>query len=532
MSRPLHPTRILAGGRIFPTSESRAPVEALAIAHGRVAAVGTAAEILPLSGPATQIDRLEGQTVLPGMIDAHLHLEQYALSLEKVDCETRTRDECLRRIRERSARALPGEWILGHGWNQNPWDRYGTAAELDSASPRNPVYLTAKSLHAAWANSSALRLAGIGAATPDPSGGSIGRTAGGEPSGILFEEAMALVASRIPHPSAEHLENAIAAAQEHLWRFGLTGVHDFDGARCFGALQALRAEGRLGLRVVKHIRADEAPAAFAAGIRSGLGDGWIRIGNLKVFADGALGPRTAAMLEPYDGEPHNRGLLAKTAEELVDLGMAALDAGIGLAIHAIGDKANRVALSALEQIRAHETPGAHLRHRIEHMQLLHPDDIRRAASADIVASMQPIHATSDMSMAERHWGARCQGAYAWRSLLDCGTLLAFGSDAPVEVPNPFQGISAAISRRLPDGRPGPQGWIPSERITLPEALRAYTRGPAYAGGTEETSGALDIGFLADLVVLQVDPFGATPEEIAEVRPVGTMVGGVWRYRDF
>jgi predicted amidohydrolase YtcJ len=526
------PERILADGRIRLAAESTAPVEALAVFGGRVIAAGTTQQILALAGPSTEVDRLGGRTVIPGLIDAHLHLEQYALGLEKLDCETRTREECLDLVRRRSTRAAPAEWIVGHGWNQNPWDRYGTAAELDAAAPGHPVYLTAKSLHAAWASSEALSLAGITAATPDPPRGSIGRTEAGQPSGILFEEAMGLVATHLPAPTAEHIESAIAAAQERLWRFGLTGVHDFDGPRCLRALQSLRAADRLGLRVVKHIRSDEGPAALAAGIQTGLGDEWIRIGNLKLFMDGALGPRTAAMIEPYDSEPENRGLLAKTAEELEDLGMAASYGGIALAIHAIGDRANREALKALEVIRAAEPPGRRLRHRVEHMQLLHPDDLPRAAAAGIVASMQPIHATSDMVMADRYWGGRCSGAYAWRSLIRHGTLLAFGSDAPVETPNPFAGIHAAVTRRLPDGRPGPEGWVPAERITLPEALRAYTRGSAFAGGLEKLAGALEIGALADLVVMESDLFAARPEDIAEARPVATMVGGTWRFRDF
>jgi predicted amidohydrolase YtcJ len=528
----LAPQRILADGRIRLTAESAAPVQALAISGGRVVASGTTQEILTLAAPSTEVDRLGGRTVIPGLIDAHLHLEQYALGLEKLDCETRTREECLDLVRRRSTRTAPGAWIVGHGWNQNHWDRYGTAEELESAAPGHPVYLTAKSLHAAWASTEALRLAAITPATPDPARGSIGRNEAGEPSGILFEEAMGLVAAHVPAPSAEHTESAIAAAQERLWRFGLTGIHDFDGPRCLRALQGLRATDRLGLRVVKHIRSDEGPAALAAGIQTGLGDEWIRIGNLKLFMDGALGPRTAAMLEPYDSEPENLGLLAKTAEELEELGTAASHGGIALAIHAIGDRANREALKALEAIRATDLRGRRLRHRVEHMQLLHPDDLPRAAAAGIVASMQPIHATSDMVMADQYWGGRCRSAYAWRSLIRHGTLLAFGSDAPVETPNPFAGIHAAVTRRLPDGRPGPEGWIPSERITLPEALRAYTRGSAFAGGLEKDAGSLEVGFLADLLVIETDLFSARPEEIAEVRPVATMVGGTWRFREF
>ncbi|HLB64068.1 MAG TPA: amidohydrolase [Anaerolineales bacterium] len=497
-----------------------------------MAAAGRREEIELLAGPATQVIGLGGRCVYPGLIDAHMHFEQYALSLEKVDCETATREECLLRVRARASQTPAGMWILGHGWNQNSWDRYGTAPELDAAAPNNPVYLTAKSLHAGWANTEALRRAGIHASTADPPRGIIGRMPAGEPSGVVFEEAMALIAAQIAHPTAEHVQEAIDGAQAHLWRLGLTGIHDFDGPRAFRAIQALWDQRRLGIRVVKHIRREEAEQALGLGLQTGFGDEWLRTGNLKLFADGALGPRTAAMLEAYEGEPGNTGLLARTAEELAEIGLAAARSGLALAIHAIGDRANREALTALERIRSQEPSGGRLRHRIEHMQLLHPDDMRRAAASGVIASMQPIHATSDMAMAEKHWGARCRTAYAWRSLLDAGTLIAFGSDAPVEPPNPFLGLHAALTRQRADGEPGGEGWIPSQRISLTEALTAYTRAPAYACGMEGSLGTLEPGRLADLFVLDQDLFSLSPDEIAVVRPAGTMVGGDWRFREF
>lgn len=532
MSDAGRPTLILTDGRIYLAADPARAVAALAVAEGRVVAAGSREQVERLVGPGTEVIRLGGRAVYPGLIDAHLHLEQFALGLEKVDCETPTREECLRRVAERAAQSRTGEWILGHGWNQNVWDRYGTAEELDAVAPNNLVYLTAKSLHAGWANTEALRRAGITAATPDPPRGVIGRTAEGAPSGLLFEEAMELVAARISRPAPEHLEEAIARAQPQLWRVGLTAVHDFDGARSFRAIQALRAQGRLAIRVVRHIRSEELEEAMGLGIQTGLGDEWVRVGNLKLFADGALGPRTAAMLEPYEGEPANRGVLARTTDELAETGIAAARGGIALAIHAIGDRANREALTALERIRRHEPPGRRLRHRIEHVQLLHPDDVGRAAAADLIASMQPIHATSDMAMAEEHWGDRCRTAYAWRSLLDAGTVLAFGSDAPVESPNPFLGLHAALTRRRSDGSPGAEGWIASQRITLAEALRAYTHGAAYASGMETHLGTLEVGHLGDLIVLDQDLFAIPPHDLAGVLPVGSMVGGTWRLREF
>jgi hypothetical protein len=525
------PSLILLEGRIY-ADAAAAPVEALAVAEDRVVAVGANEEVLAGSIRSTEIVRLGGRTVIPGLIDAHLHLEQYALNLEKIECETDTRQDCLTRVRERAASARPGEWILGHGWNQNNWDRYGTAEELDRVAPRNPVYLTAKSLHAAWVNTLAMRIAGIDDQTPDPEGGVIGRAAGGAPSGILFERAMEAVSSKVSHPTPAHLEQAILEAQDRLLRAGLTAVNDFDGPRCFRALQAVKAQGKLGLRIIKHLRAEDVEAALSLGIHTGFGDEWIRIGCLKVFADGALGPRTAAMLEPYQDEPENMGILAKSAEQIAEIGMRASEGRIALAVHAIGDRANREAIEGLARIRASGSRGAPLRHRIEHVQLLHPEDVPKLAANDIIASMQPIHATSDMMMADRHWGRRCRLAYAWKSLLDAGTTLAFGSDAPVEAPDPFLGLHAALTRQRVDGSPGPEGWIPQERLSLREALTAYLHGPAYAAGMEREMGRLAIGSFADLVVLDQDIFEASADTLSGIRPLATMVAGAWKWRAF
>jgi hypothetical protein len=255
---------------------------------------------------------------------------------------------------------------------------------------------------------------------------------------------------------------------------------------------------------------------------------------VKQFADGALGPRTAAMLSPYDGEPQNLGLLLKDLDGLVESGRTAIGNGLALAIHAIGDRANRVVLDAFEALRAFERQRSvpPLRHRMEHLQLLHPDDIPRPAQLQIIASMQPIHATSDRIMADRHWGNRVRHAYAWRSLHRAGTTLAFGSDAPVESPNPFWGLHAAVTRRSRDGSPSPTGWVPEERVGLWEALRAYTSGPAFAAGMEQELGVLRPGALADLIVLAQDPFGCDPQDLWRLSPLAVMTGGQWRVREF
>jgi hypothetical protein len=426
------------------------------------------------------------------------------------------------------------DWILGHGWDQNLWGRFGARDELNAVTGRHPAYLTAKSLHAAWANSVALKVAGIGPETPDPPGGSIQRDETGQPTGILFEAAMGLVAAKISDEGGPSLRDDLAMAQERLWAMGLTAVHDFDPKDCFVAIQGLREEGRLGIRIVKNILVDDLPAALEVGLRTGFGDSWIRIGGIKIFADGALGPHTAAMLRPYEGEPGNLGVLLKDEEELVSLATSAADGGLAMTIHAIGDRANHAVLNAYESLRQYELDHQlpRHRHRIEHVQLLHPDDLGRLLSLGLVASMQPIHALSDRAMADRYWGDRVTRAYAWRTQQDLGTPLAFGSDAPVESPNPFLGIYAAVTRGpMPDHHElGP--WHPEQSIPLWDALRAYTYGPAFASHQEQSTGTLVPGKLADLIVVDKDPFASAARDLLELKVLGTMVGGRWKLRRF
>jgi hypothetical protein len=503
---------------------------AIAIAGGRILAIGSPQELEPLTGPGTKVESLEGRTVLPAFTDAHIHLELYARSLGQVDCETPTMQACIERLRHKAEAAPPGTWILGHGWNDNTWGRPPDPAALDAALPHHPVYLTAKSLHAAWANACALRRANVTAATPDPAGGTILRSPAGIPTGVLLESAAALIAACIPPPSPADLDRLVDAAQQSLWRLGIAAVHDFDGPRLLQSVQRLRASGRLGLRVLKSIPAGELPAALQLGISSGLGDEWIRLGHVKLFADGALGPRTAAMLAPYLGEPANLGALLLDEEMIGDIGRRASLVGLPLAVHAIGDRATHAVLRALQALQS-DSPAPALPHRIEHLQLLHPDALPLLRGMSGVASMQPIHAPSDMLMADRYWGDRVRLAYAWRTVLDAGWTLAFGSDAPVESPDPIAGLGAAVTRQRPDGAPGMEGWTPQERLTLREAIAAYTLGPAAAAGTMSQQGKIRPGFLADLIVTNVDPFSIPPAQLGAVRALATMVDGAWRHRE-
>jgi predicted amidohydrolase YtcJ len=529
----------LYNAKIYTLDPQRPIVRALAIRAGRVVAWGDEDDIP--SGLKERPLNLEGRAVIPGLTDAHIHLEYYAFGLDKIDCETATRAECLRRVAERARSQPPGTWILGHGWNQNVWpEGFGQAADLDAVAAEHPVYLTAKSLHAAWANSAALRLAGVNAATPDPQGGRLGRDARGAPDGLLFESAMECVAAAIPEPDEAEAAEALLRAQRVLWSMGVTGAHDFDRRRCFAALQILHARGDLRLRVLKSIPLEALPHAAELGLRSGLGDDWLRIGGVKMFADGALGPQTAAMLRGYEGDASERGMLLMDAEELFEHGRLAADNGLPIAVHAIGDRANHEVLDALEHLRKYEAAqnakgkadsrAGRLKHRIEHVQVLHPDDVGRLAQLGVAASMQPIHATSDMLIADRFWGARAALSYAWKAQLDAGAVLAFGSDAPVENPNPFWGLHAAVTRRRADGSPGPDGWFPAQKLNLEQALRAFTQGPAYLAGWDDRLGRLAPGYYADLLWMDRDPFACEPDALHTLRPLATMVNGEWVYQ--
>jgi predicted amidohydrolase YtcJ len=528
---------LIYNARIYTLDSNQLPASAMLIRGGRIQAVGDTEAVRSESeggGGSEGKERidLEGRVVLPGLIDAHIHLEHYAWVLQKVDCETNSRKECLERIAERARITPPGTWILGHGWNQNNWpEGYGTAADLDLVSPRNPVYLSSKSLHTSWTNSLGLRLADLSAASPDPTGGRLGRLANGEPDGILFESAADLVEQAIPKPTQEELVLAIEAAQSALWRMGLTGIHDFDGRSCFVALQTLRQRGKLRLRVLKSIPQEDLPHALALGLSSGFGDELLSIGGVKLFADGALGPHTAAMLEPFVGEPENTGMLFLDAEELFEIGRQAVDGGIPLAVHAIGDRANHEVLKGYQLLSQYKNSVStqKLRHRIEHVQVIDPQDAGKLAELGVIASMQPIHAPSDMNMADRFWGERAAFSYAWKTQLEHGATLAFGSDAPVESPNPFWGLHAAVTRRRPDGSPGPQGWYPEQCLTVEQALQAFTTGAAYAARWEHQLGKLAPGYMADLIVLDRDPFTCPPDDLRTLQPTATMVGGEWVY---
>jgi predicted amidohydrolase YtcJ len=533
---------ILTNANIYTVNPAQPRATALAIANDRIIAVGSDDDINNIQLPGAVRLNLDGAFVLPGLIDAHLHLQWTGLSMQRVDVyEVPSRREAVERVRARAAQTPLGQWIIGHGWAQGLWGSaadsngtggFPTAADLDEVTRDHPVALSAKSGHALWVNSLALQHAGITAQTPDPEGGQFVRDAQGNPSGTLLENAMGLMDAHIPPPTPEQEEEATVQVMRAMNQRGLTGVHCMDGGagiQSFKTYQRLRQQSRLTLRIVKQLPVEALDAITEIGLRSGFGDTWLRIGGIKMFADGALGPRTAAMLAPYEGEPDNYGIATFEREALFETVLKCNQNGLAAVVHAIGDRANHDVLDAFE-VSKRQTSNVkpRLRNRIEHAQCLHPDDVARFAQLGVIASVQPIHATQDMDMAEAHWGPRSANAYVTRALRDGGARLAFGSDAPVENFAPLVGIHAAVTRRRASGAPGPDGWYPEQRVTVEDAIHAYTLGAAYAGGMEREVGSLEPGKLADLVVLSRDLTTTPPDELLSVQVQRIMVNGEWQ----
>ncbi len=564
----LYADLLFTGGRVYTADPARPWAEAVAVAGERIVAVGTAAELADLRGPRTKVVNLASRLLLPGFTESHIHFIELAQRAAQVDVtEARSAGEVVEAVRARldlspisnlQSPARSDAWLRGGGWNPNLWTD-GVRPHrglLDAVAPDAPVALDSKDMHSIWLNSAALHRAGItGSHVP---GGVIERDAAGEPTGILREAAVGLAMRACPAPGLAETMDAVVAAFPALWSAGIVAIHnanDSADALSFRTYQALHRRGELGIRVLQHIPACNLAHARAIGLRSGLGDAWLRVGGVKLFADGALGSRTAHMLQPYGDAPTNWGVAATDPEDLLEQALAASAAGLSLTIHAIGDRANRDVLNVLAEVRRQEAangkrqtangkervahdlhpssfilPPSALRHRIEHVQCIHGDDLPRLAELDIIASVQPIHCTSDMLMVDRYWGAeRAPNAYPFRSLLRSGARLVFGSDGPIEPHSPLVGIHAAVTRRRANGTPGPAGWQGQERITVAEAVDAYTCWPAYAAGEEGARGSLTPGKLADLVLLSQDIFAIDPMAILGTAAEMTVVGGkiVW-----
>lgn len=518
------------GGRVVTMHSAQPAAEALLLVGGRVHTVGAAAAVRAAAAALGQrhVEELHvpDACVLPGLTDAHLHLGAYGLQLEQLDLSgVGSLAEAVALVAARASDLPSDAWLLGGGWDHTLWPepRLPDRHALDAVAGDRPVALARKDRHITWVNSAALRRAGIGRGTPQPAGGVIDREADGEPSGIVRESAQRLVETAIGDPPPEVLRGALRRAQAALLELGLTCVHAPDTPATFAALQDLAAAGELRLRVVYMPPAATLEQLVARRMAAGWGNGRLRIGHLKCFLDGSLGSHTAAMLAPFEDEPGNTGVVITPPEALADLLRRSSDAGFGVAMHAIGDRANRQALDAIEGVRLPADDPLR-RPRIEHVQVLHRDDIPRLAALGVVASMQPIHTTQDMVNADRFWGARSRGAYAFGSLLRAGTVLAFGSDAPVETPDPLAGLFAAVTRQRPDGTPC-GGWYPEERISLAAAVRAYTVGAAYAAGLEHRHGTLRPGAVADATIIEPNIFDRPPHAILAARVSHTIIAG-------
>lgn len=520
---------ILLNGRIYTFDRRATRASAVAVRDGTIVYLGDDATARDLLAPGGEIVDLKGCCAIPGLADAHMHLRGFGALLRTVDAETPTLGEALERVACAAKRIPVGQWIRGRGWNHNEWGGdFPTAAQLDAVTPEHPVYLGAKSGHALWVNRLALRLAGVTATTADPPGGQIVRDAHGQPTGVLLEGARALVARCLPDSSLKDIVEGSRQALREAARKGLTGLHDMDGPLSFQAVQVLAERGELPLRIVKSLPRGNLDETLAVGLRGGFGNDLLRIAQIKMFADGALGPRTAWMLEGFASAPDSTGIATTPIETLRQDIITANAAGFGCAVHAIGDRACREILDIYELARA-QHPGC--RNRIEHLQILDPQDWPRPAALGVVASMQPIHATSDMHISDRHLGERAAHAYIFRNLLDSGAVLAFGSDCPVEPIDPLLGIHAAVTRRRMDGSPGPDGWHPEQRLTVEETIRAFTWGAAYAAGMEDRLGSLAPGKLADMTLLEQDVFRIDPMEIPAAGILGTIVNGRFAWRD-
>jgi hypothetical protein len=529
---PIDKTIYYLHGRIYTNDPQHPWAAAMAIRDEKILCVGTLAHILlDCGGAASEADtvQLNERFVMPGFNDAHTHLggagrDKLNLSLTGVD----SIEELQKLVKDAAAKKKPGEWILGSGWDQTRWadKKFPTRLQLDEAAPNNPVFLVHVSGHVAVANSEALKHAEITPDTKNPMGGEIERFEDGEPSGMLKENAaMQMVEQRIPDPSDEDRRKGIELVLEELARNGVTSAQDNSEWEDFLVYKQLKEEKKLTARITEWLpfmlSADDLQNRRA---QAGSTDPWLRTGAVKMVTDGALGSRTAALLAPYSDDPSTSGLMTIETEKLKLMAIERDRLGFQLAFHAIGDKANQICLDVFESVQR-MNPVRDRRDRIEHAQVVAPDDIARFGKLNVIASMQPSHETNDMRWAEQRIGPeRAKGAYAWNSLQKAGAKLAFGTDYDVEPINPLRGVYACVTRELPEGGPA-GGWEPEEKLPLDQCLRAYTYGSAYAEFSEGKKGELKVGQYADFVVLSTDLTKATPKEILKAEVLRTVVGG-------
>ncbi len=526
---------VFYNGRIYTMDENNPVAEAVAVGGGRIIFVGGTDEALAAAGPEVVKYDLHGMTVIPGLVDAHAHFVGYAAGRAALDL---TGTVSFGQVRDLAAAGVAaadrGRWITGRGWDQNDWEKkdFPHRRDLDAVSPDNPVLLTRVCGHAAIANSKALEAAGVGRDTPDPDGGKIERDTAGEPTGILLDGAIPLVRDVVPALTPEEKKKLMISAAHACLAAGLTGTHEMGiGSETAGIYRELYEAGELPFRITAYYDgdADDLDSMLTAGSVEDFAGGMFSLVGVKFYGDGSLGARSAAMLEDYSDDPGNRGIIVTDPRVLYDKMLACHRSGFQVATHAIGDRANRVVLDIYEKVLGEE-PGSGLRHRIEHAQILSPADIGRFASLGVIPSMQFIHCTSDMPwVGDRVGDDRIEGAYAWRSLMDAGSRIPGGSDYPVESIDPLLGIYAAVTRQDLDGRPA-GGWMPGQRLTVEEAVRAYTLDAAWAAGQEKERGSIEKGKLADLTILGADLMKSEPGDIPGIEVIATVLAGKIEYR--
>jgi predicted amidohydrolase YtcJ len=522
---------IVIGSAIYTADARRPRVDAFAVSDGRFVAVGARADVLAMKGAATRVIDLAGDTVVPGLQDAHGHFLGLGISLSTLDLrDTPSLASIATKVAARVAGEARGRWIVGRGWDQNDWPvkNWPTRQDLDAVAPETPVVLKHIDGHALWANSKALALAGVTAETTDPDGGRVLRDSAGRPTGVFIDTAQSLVERHVPRPTPGEIDEQILAADRETRRLGLTMVHDAGASS--GTIEAYRrlsAAGRLSTRL--YVMIDSSPATTREWFARGpLVDPQHRVTvrAIKLYADGALGSRGAMLLEDYADEPGTRGLLVTPPERLAATASTAVSAGFQPCTHAIGDRANRAVLDLYERLEGERATAKGLRPRIEHAQILDRADIPRFGRLGVIASMQPTHCTSDMPWAPaRLGGARiAEGAYVWQTLLKSGARLASGSDFPVEQANPLLGFHAAITRQDIHGQP-PEGWAPAERLTREQALSSFTLDAAYAAHAESALGSIETGKLADFVVLSRDIMTVAPADVPGTQVRRAFIGG-------
>lgn len=499
--------------------------QAIAVGGGHIIDVGPTADVRARHNNARIVD-VSSATILPGLTDAHAHLYGLGLSLDTVSLVgTTSTDDALSRVVTRAASTPAGEWILGRGWDQNHWavKEFPDAGMIDRVISDRPVWLRRIDGHAGWANTAAMRAAGITKDTKDPQGGRIIRDAAGSPTGVFVDEAQELIDSKVPPPSFELRKKRVLAAAKNIAQNGLVEIHDAGAdADTIRAVRELITENRFPIRVYTMLSDDEKLLKewFTTGPLLDEGH-QLTVRAVKMYADGALGSRGAALLAPYSDDPKNTGLVISTPEHMTDVAKRAIEAGFQVNTHAIGDRGVRNVIDAYEKAGVNSG----MRFRIEHFQVVAPEDFARVAKDGIIASMQPTHATSDMGWAEARLGpVRIKGAYAWRTVLNDGIRIALGSDFPVEDVNPFFGIYSAVTRQDQQGNPA-GGWYPDQRLTLEEAVRGFTIDAAFAAFEELSRGSIQIGKLADFTIVDGDFYNMPHSDLFKTKVKYTVVGG-------